>query len=66
MLNIDVYQAEKNEQLHTIVTIILSVFSVCCLILTGYMILFPPSSTSPPETVIPVIRRTEHEVMHDY
>ena len=57
----DVYQAEKNQQLHTIVAIILSVFSVCCLILTVYMIIFPPSSPSTPQTIIPVIRRTSDD-----
>ena len=61
VLNIDDYQAEKNQQLHTIIAIILSVFSVCCLILTVYMITFPPSSPSAPQTIIPVIRRNSED-----
>ena len=59
---VDVYQAEKKEQLYTILTIILAVFAACCLILVIYMIIFPPRSAPPPSTlVIPVIRRSSHD-----
>merc|ERR1712025_1065960 len=44
--NFDDYHEEKNQQLHTILTIIVSVFSACCIILVIYMIIFPASSST--------------------
>ena len=50
---VDVYQAEKKEQLYTILTIILAVFAACCLILVIYMIIFIPRSAPPPPPPAP-------------
>ena len=44
--NIDSYNVEKNQQLHTILAIIVSVFGACCVVLVAYMIIFPASSSS--------------------
>ena len=45
--NIDDYNDQKNQQLHTILIIIVSVFSACCIILMVYMLMFPASSSLP-------------------
>merc|ERR1712227_410344 len=44
--NIDSYNVEKNQQLHTILPIIVSGFGACCVVLVAYMIIFPASSSS--------------------
>merc|ERR1711923_526810 len=50
--NIDNYNDEKNQQLHTILAIIVSVFGACCVVLVAYMIIFPANTSSTSTTSV--------------